>query len=67
MEFTTKTAVPPSSLATAIALEGEEGAEYWMGFKNFYVITRYNHSTMYALSVYQLAEAIKEKLIVAGK
>ena len=67
MEFTTKTIVPPSSLATAIALEGEEGAEYWMGFKNFYVITRYNHSTMYALSVYQLAEAIKEKLIVAGQ
>ena len=67
MEFTTKTAVAPSTLATAIALEGEEGAEYWMGFKNFYVITRYNHSTMYALSVYQLAQAIKEKVIVAGK
>ena len=59
--------MPPSSLATAIALEGEKGTEYWMGFKNFYVITRYNHSTMYALSVYQLAEAIKERLIVAGQ
>ena len=39
----------------------EEGSEYWVGLHDFYVITRYNHSRMYALAVYQLAEAIKEK------
>ena len=55
----------PSSLATAMAMEGEEGIEYWMGFQNFYVITRYNHSAMYALSVFQLAQSIKRELIVA--
>jgi membrane-bound lytic murein transglycosylase B len=38
-----------------IGFEGDEGDEYWVGFKNFYVITRYNHSAMYAMAVYQLA------------
>jgi membrane-bound lytic murein transglycosylase B len=38
-----------------------EGREYWVGFRNFYVITRYNRSRMYALSVLQLAQAIAER------
>ena len=36
--------------------------ELWYGAKNFFVITRYNHSTYYAMSVYQLAQKIKAKL-----
>ncbi len=44
--------------ATAMRLEGDRGAEYWIGAYNFYVITRYNHSRLYAMAVFQLAEEI---------
>lgn len=44
--------------AQLISLEGKDSREYWIGFHNFYVITRYNRSAMYALAVFQLAEAL---------
>lgn len=50
--------VPDDALATGIDLEGKDAREYWMGLHNFYVITRYNHSAMYALSVYQLSQRL---------
>ncbi len=55
-----------ASLATAMVFEGSSGEEFWMGFQNFYVITRYNHSAMYALSVFQLARAIDKRLSFAN-
>jgi membrane-bound lytic murein transglycosylase B len=44
--------------ASLIRLDGEQGDEYWLGCDNFYVITRYNHSNLYAMAVTQLSEAI---------
>jgi len=44
--------------ASLLALDGERDAEYWITFQNFYAITRYNRSPMYAMAVYQLAQAI---------
>jgi membrane-bound lytic murein transglycosylase B len=48
----------PSLPANLLTLEGANGPEYWLTFRNFYVITRYNKSPMYALAVTQLAGAI---------
>jgi membrane-bound lytic murein transglycosylase B len=41
-----------------LTLEGEDGDEHWVGFHNFFVITRYNRSVMYALAVHQLGREI---------
>jgi membrane-bound lytic murein transglycosylase B len=45
--------------AILLQLEGSDGLEYWLGFYNFYVITRYNRSPLYAMAVYQLSQDIR--------
>jgi len=45
--------------ADLIVLENKQGPEYWFGLQNFYAITRYNHSELYAMAVFQLSQGIK--------
>lgn len=45
--------------ASAIRLQGENGGEFWLGFTNFYVITKYNRSVLYAMAAYQLSQEVK--------
>ena len=44
--------------ALLLKLDGDAGPEYWVGLHNFFVITRYNRSAMYALAVHQLGASI---------
>jgi membrane-bound lytic murein transglycosylase B len=51
-----------SPKAMLMDFEGENGPQMFLGETNFYVITRYNQSPLYALAVAQLAEQLKETL-----
>ncbi|HNP62589.1 MAG TPA: lytic murein transglycosylase B [Woeseiaceae bacterium] len=45
-----------------LTYEGDNGIEHWVGFHNFFVITKYNRSVMYALAVHQLGQQIAAKV-----
>jgi len=56
------TSLPDTSPAVLITLQGKNGPEYRVGFNNFYVITRYNRSPLYANAVIELGHAITTQM-----
>jgi membrane-bound lytic murein transglycosylase B len=53
------TDMPADSPGQLLTFEGKGGEEHWVAFHNFFVITRYNRSAMYALAVQQLGREIR--------
>lgn len=58
--FTPSDNVPSDTPAAVTRLREEEAESYWVTYKNFYVITRYNRSPLYAMAVYDLSQAVLE-------
>lgn len=54
-------ALPRDAEVALLALETPDGLEHWVALHNFYVITRYNHSALYAMAAFQLAEGIRAR------
>lgn len=51
----------PVETVSLLRLSASDGDDYYVGYPNFYAITRYNHSTYYAMAVHQLGQAIKRR------
>jgi membrane-bound lytic murein transglycosylase B len=52
-------ALPPDAPVTLIALKLQDGERHVLGLHNFYVITRYNHSELYAMAAWELSQLIR--------
>jgi membrane-bound lytic murein transglycosylase B len=50
--------------ALLIAVDDADGTHWRVGYNNFYVITRYNHSALYAMAVFELAAAVKQRILL---
>jgi membrane-bound lytic murein transglycosylase B len=55
--------LPADAPAILIAADEADGVHWRVGYNNFYVITRYNHSALYAMAVYDLASAVKQRIL----
>lgn len=59
-------AQPANARAALFRMQAVDGNEYWLGLHDFYVVTRYNRSAMYALAVLQLAAEIRRHFDAAA-
>ncbi|MEM1091673.1 MAG: lytic murein transglycosylase B [Pseudomonadota bacterium] len=51
-----------NTAVSLVTLDGSQGQEHWVTYHNFYVISRYNHSALYSMAVFQLANEIEKAL-----
>jgi membrane-bound lytic murein transglycosylase B len=56
--------LPLDAPALLIAADESDGVHWRVGYNNFYVITRYNHSALYAMAVFELAAAVKQRILL---
>jgi membrane-bound lytic murein transglycosylase B len=56
--------LPADAPALLIAADDLDGVHWRVGYNNFFVITRYNHSALYAMAVYELAASIKQQVLL---
>ena len=56
--------LPEQAPALLIAADDTDGVHWRVGYNNFYVITRYNHSALYAMAVFELAAAVKQRILL---
>jgi membrane-bound lytic murein transglycosylase B len=56
--------LPEEAPALLIAVDDADGTRWRVGYNNFYVITRYNHSALYAMAVFELAAAVKQRILL---
>jgi membrane-bound lytic murein transglycosylase B len=57
--FSSDQKIDPEEPVAIVKLEEEKTERFWLAFNNFYVITRYNRSPLYAMAVYELSEEIR--------
>lgn len=50
--------VEADAKAKLLELEAKNAPEHWMVYNNFYAISRYNHSALYSMAVFQLSQEI---------
>jgi membrane-bound lytic murein transglycosylase B len=58
--FRSSSELSPDLPAAVLKLVEQDRNTYWLTFKNFYVITRYNRSPRYAMAVFELSQEIKK-------
>ncbi len=64
MGYVFTTSLPSDAPAQAFSYEAAGGgSEYWVGYHNFRVVTRYNRSTKYALAAHQFAQAVRGRYV----
>ena len=60
--FRSSSELSPELPAAVLKLVEKDRNTYWLTFKNFYVITRYNRSPRYAMAVYELSREIQKAM-----